>query len=45
MLESRVVQRFPLNDQEVLCRHFHKEVADWIDDYQRESEMAGAGVK
>ena len=26
MLESRVVERFPLNDQEVLCRHLHKVV-------------------
>ena len=23
MLESRVVDRFPLNDQEILCRHLH----------------------
>jgi len=22
--------QFPLNDQEVLCRHLHQEVADWI---------------
>ena len=28
MLESRVVDRFPLGDQEVLCRHLHKETAD-----------------
>ena len=26
MLESRVLERFPLNDQEVLCRHLHKVV-------------------
>jgi hypothetical protein len=36
MLESRAVDRFPLNDQEVLCRHLHKVAADWIDDYRRE---------
>ena len=24
MLESRVVDRFPLNDQEILCRHLHQ---------------------
>jgi glycine betaine catabolism A len=35
MIESRVVERFPLNDQEVLCRHLHKETARWVDDYQR----------
>jgi len=36
MLESRVVKSFPLNDQEILCRHLHKVAADWIDDYARE---------
>jgi Rieske 2Fe-2S family protein len=36
MLESRVVTSFPLNDQEVLCRHLHKVAADWVDDYTRE---------
>jgi hypothetical protein len=34
MLESRVVTAFPLNDQEILCRHLHKVAADWIDDYE-----------
>ena len=36
MLESRVVTAFPLNDQEILCRHLHKVAADWVDDYTRE---------
>jgi hypothetical protein len=36
MLESRVVTAFPLNDQEILCRHLHKVAADWIGDYERE---------
>lgn len=36
MLESRVVTAFPLNDQEILCRHLHKVTADWVNDYQRE---------
>ena len=36
MVESRVVERFPLNDQEVLCRHLHKVAGDWVDDYRRE---------
>jgi Rieske 2Fe-2S family protein len=34
MLESRVVTAFPLNDQEILCRHLHKVAADWIADWQ-----------
>jgi phenylpropionate dioxygenase-like ring-hydroxylating dioxygenase large terminal subunit len=40
MLESRVLTTFPLNDQEILCRHLHKVTADWVDDYTR----ARAGV-
>jgi phenylpropionate dioxygenase-like ring-hydroxylating dioxygenase large terminal subunit len=40
MLESRAIDRFPLNDQEVLCRHLHKEVVRWVDDHRR--ERAGA---
>jgi hypothetical protein len=36
MLESRVVTEFPLNDQEILCRHLHKVAAEWVDDYKRE---------
>ena len=42
MLESRVLTSFPLNDQEVLCRHLHKVVGDWVDDYRRErAEVEG----
>ena len=41
MLESRVIERFPLNDQEVLCRHLHKETARWVDDYRRSRERTG----
>jgi glycine betaine catabolism A len=40
MLESRAVDRFPLNDQEVLCRHLHCETAKWVDDYQRSARGA-----
>ncbi|MBV9042619.1 MAG: aromatic ring-hydroxylating dioxygenase subunit alpha, partial [Acidimicrobiia bacterium] len=29
-LETQVVDGFPLNDQEILVRHFHKAVADWV---------------
>ena len=32
-LESGYVERFPLNDQEVLLRHLHTVVADWVDDH------------
>jgi hypothetical protein len=35
-LESGVVGAFPLNDQEVLLRNFHKVVADWVAQDQRE---------
>ena len=42
MLESRVVTAFPLNDQEILCRHLHKVAADWVDDYTRERAEVGA---
>ena len=30
-IESGAVDRFMLNDQEVLCRHLHKVVADWVE--------------
>jgi len=40
MLESRVVKAFPLNDQEILCRHLHKVTADWVDDYKRKRAEA-----
>jgi len=36
MLESRVLTEFPLNDQEILCRHLHKVAADWVNDYARQ---------
>ena len=35
-LESGVIDQFPLNDQEVLVRNFHKATADWVHEYQRE---------
>ncbi len=34
MLESGVVDRFPLCDQEVLCRHLHSVTAAWVDEYR-----------
>jgi Rieske 2Fe-2S family protein len=30
-LESQAFRDYPLNDQEILVRHFHKTVADWVD--------------
>ena len=35
-IEAGVVDRFPLNDQEVLVRHFHHGIHDWVGKYQRE---------
>jgi hypothetical protein len=29
-LETRAVDRFHLNDQEVLLRHLHKVVGEWV---------------
>jgi phenylpropionate dioxygenase-like ring-hydroxylating dioxygenase large terminal subunit len=40
-LESRAVERFPLSDQEITVRHFHKVVGDWVDAYLRD----GAGAR
>lgn len=39
-LESRAFTSYPLNDQEILVRHFHKTVADWVATH----EPAGAPV-
>ena len=36
MLESRTLQRFPLCDQEITVRHFHRTTAEWVDSYRRE---------
>jgi hypothetical protein len=33
-LETRAVERFHLNDQEILLRHLHKTVRDWVDRYR-----------
>jgi nitrite reductase/ring-hydroxylating ferredoxin subunit len=32
-LESGVLDSFPLNDQEILVRHFHKVVGEWVTAY------------
>ena len=35
MLESRAIDTFPLNDQEVLLRHLHVTARRYVDDYQQ----------
>jgi hypothetical protein len=40
-LETGIVDEFPLNDQEILVRHLHKEVVEWVEQYQRETQPAG----
>jgi hypothetical protein len=40
-LETGVVDDFPLSDQEILVRHLHKVVVDWVDEYQREQSPVG----
>jgi hypothetical protein len=37
MIESGVVDKFLLCDQEVLIRHLHRETAAWVGDYQRKT--------
>lgn len=34
MLETGYVDRFLLNDQEILCRHLHVAVRDWVSTYE-----------
>jgi glycine betaine catabolism A len=34
MLETGYVDRFLLNDQEILCRHLHVAVRDWVSAYE-----------
>ena len=40
-LESRAFDDYPLNDQEVLVRHFHHSVGQWVDRYLDEADGAG----
>jgi hypothetical protein len=40
-LEQRAFREFPLSDQEILVRHFHKTVGEWVDAYAREHAEAG----
>jgi hypothetical protein len=36
-LETGAVDGFPLSDQEILVRHFHAVVSDWVEQYRRET--------
>jgi hypothetical protein len=36
MLQSRVIEEFPLCDQEILCRHLHQVVHQHVDAYLEE---------
>ncbi|MGW4982140.1 SRPBCC family protein [Streptomyces mirabilis] len=37
-LESRAAgDDFPLGDQELLVRHFHRSIADWVEEYERKT--------
>jgi hypothetical protein len=38
-LEQRAFDTFPLNDQEVLVRHFHKTVGEWVDAYEKDEAL------
>ncbi|WP_063039433.1 aromatic ring-hydroxylating oxygenase subunit alpha [Nocardia pseudovaccinii] len=41
MLESRAITEFPLNDQEILLRHLHKQATDFVAGYQAQSSRNG----
>ncbi len=36
MLESRAVQEFPLNDQEILLRQLHQTARGYVTEYEKE---------
>jgi phenylpropionate dioxygenase-like ring-hydroxylating dioxygenase large terminal subunit len=40
MLESRVVTHFPLNDQEILIRHLHKTVGEYVAAYREQEQVS-----
>ena len=44
MLESRVIDQFPLNDQEILLRHLHTTARAYVADYQRQQVGAPAAA-
>ncbi len=40
-LDSGRLREFPLGDQELLVRHFHETVSDWVEEHQRERVEVG----
>jgi hypothetical protein len=40
MINTRVVQKFPLCDQEILLRHLHKTAWDYVNAYKKEQGLA-----
>jgi nitrite reductase/ring-hydroxylating ferredoxin subunit len=45
MLESRAVDRFPLNDQEILLRHLHKTAGDMVAEHQKALSETGVTIR
>jgi phenylpropionate dioxygenase-like ring-hydroxylating dioxygenase large terminal subunit len=43
-LDSGRLREFPIGDQEILVRHFHETVSDWVEEHQRERERVSVGV-
>lgn len=43
-LEYGIVDDFPLCDQEILVRHLHKVVVDWVAEFRRDHTPAGAAT-
>ncbi|MCK9904301.1 aromatic ring-hydroxylating dioxygenase subunit alpha [Frankia sp. Cpl3] len=41
-LESRVIDRYPLSDQEITVRHLHKVTDDWVRSYLRDGKPVRA---
>jgi phenylpropionate dioxygenase-like ring-hydroxylating dioxygenase large terminal subunit len=41
-LEQEAFRDFPLNDQEILVRHFHKTVGEWAEAYENERAKGSA---
>jgi hypothetical protein len=43
-LDSGRLREFPIGDQEILVRHFHETVSDWVEEHRRERERVSVGV-
>jgi Rieske 2Fe-2S family protein len=44
-LEQRAFAAYPLNDQEILVRHFHKTVRDWVDAHVARMDAQTGGTR